>query len=107
MATPATELQKLLELRDAGELTEAEFATAKARVLRPGPQSVMTPSSRRRGWGLFASFGRGLFTIIVATGVLIGATTLIALTEAGAVALGALGLMALALVLVFLFMNEA
>jgi hypothetical protein len=96
MTTPATELQKLLELRDAGELTEAEFAAAKSRILRP---ELHQPP--RRSWGLFDSFGSGLLTILIATGVLVGGTTLIALTEAGAIALVALALVALAMIVVW------
>jgi hypothetical protein len=102
MPTPATEIQKLLELRDAGELTAEQFEAAKDRVLRPPSH----PSHRFRAWTPFESVGRGMLTLIVALGALIGGTTLIALTEVGAMALGALALVAVALILVIIFFTD-
>ncbi|PWJ15045.1 hypothetical protein SAMN05421539_11162 [Jannaschia seohaensis] len=99
MSTLATEIQKLLQLRDAGELTEDEFEAAKDCVLRPASHVT----HRARSWNPFETFGRGLLTLIVAMGALIGGTTLLALTEVGAMALGALALVALAIIFVFLF----
>jgi hypothetical protein len=94
MPSPATELKKLVELRDAGEITPAEFEAGKARILRPAPISPKGPLDRLTA---------NLLTLVVAIGVLVGATTLIALTEAGAIALLSLALVALVLIGLWLF----
>jgi hypothetical protein len=94
MPSPATELKKLVELRDAGEITPAEFEAGKARILRPAPISPK---------GLLDRLAANLLTLVIAVGVLVGATTLIALTEAGAIALLSLALVALVLIGLWLF----
>jgi hypothetical protein len=98
MTSPATELKKLVELRDAGEITPAEFEAGKARILRPAPRPA--PISPK---GPLDRLSANLLTLVVAIGVLVGATTLIALTEAGAIALLSLALVALVLIGLWLF----
>ena len=95
MTAPATELQKLLELRDAGAVTDAEFAAMKSRILHP-ERHVLRPVSGRSD-GLFSG-ARGW---MIGVGVLIGGTTLAAMTEAGAMAIGAITLVCLAVLAVF------
>ncbi|WGH77532.1 SHOCT domain-containing protein [Jannaschia ovalis] len=90
MATPASELQKLLELRDREEITAEEFATLKARLLSPVPQARPPRRSNTRL--------AGIPTWMLALGGLIGGTTLLAMTEVGALALG--GLIVLGFVLI-------
>lgn len=101
MSTPASELQKLLEIRDAGELSEAEFARAKAQILNP---VSATPRRRpRRAVSLAGRLFDGATGWLMAVAVLIGGTALLALTDVGLFALGALALIALAVLVVAQF----
>ncbi|SDZ05686.1 hypothetical protein SAMN05444004_105209 [Jannaschia faecimaris] len=96
MSTQATELKKLLELRDAGEVNDAEFAKMRERILSPERQAVLNVTRERRG-----SLVPGVPNWIVATGALIGGTALLAMTEVGTLALGAIIVVGLALIVVY------
>lgn len=95
MSTQATELQKLLELRDAGEVSDAEFEQMRARILSPERQ--VAPRAER------GSLVPGVPNWMLATGGLIGGTALLAMTEVGALALGAIIVVGLLMVLFFAF----
>ncbi|WP_298429260.1 SHOCT domain-containing protein [uncultured Jannaschia sp.] len=89
MSQPATELTKLLSLRDAGELTEAEFARAKERVLNPLPEPGNRPRRGPLSW-ILGDVAASLIAVIVAVALLIGSVVALALTEIGFLALTAI-----------------
>jgi hypothetical protein len=94
----AHEILRLAALRDAGHLTEAEFAAAKARVLRPKATPFRSPLAR-----LLDRVTVKVLTLCLAVGALVGTTTVIAMTEAGAIALLSLALVSLVLLGFWLF----
>ena len=96
MPRQASELKKLLELRDAGQVSDAEFAKMRARIL--SPERHAAPRLHARS-GLVP----GVPNWMVAGGALIGGTALLALTEVGALALGAIIVIGLLIILFFAF----
>lgn len=98
MSTQASELQKLLELRDKGAVSDVEFEQMRARILTPERQ--ITPRAAR------GPMVPGVPNWIVATGTLIGGTALLAMTEVGALALGAIIVVGLVLIVMYAFGSD-
>lgn len=67
----ADELQKLVALRDAGALTEAEFQQQKARVMASDAGAGAPESKQKKGGSYFPVMG-------VAMAVLLGVFVLVA-----------------------------
>lgn len=98
MSTQATELQKLLELRDKGAVSDAEFEKMRARIL--SPERHAAPNALRRESRTLVP---GVPNWMLAAGGLIGGTALLAMTEVGALALGAIIVVGLFMILFFAF----